>query len=290
MRKIVLAALALSACTPQGDWVDVDVGYVHTCGLHEDGSAECWGEDSYGETLAPADSFDQVCADYKHSCGLRTEGTLACWGKDDEGQASPPEGLFSEVACGFDQSCGITEAGELLCWGWSVDEIPHGPGFIDVSLGWEHGCAVREDGTLTCWGAAQEWWGGAPTEEDGFIAIDSGLAGSAALREDGGAAWWRKWEMVGADYVIPSGARFTALSVGSDWCDLIICALLVSGPLECWGYLDGGEATREGDAYFQNPRGEYQKVSVGYEHRCAITTRGAMVCSQDNEYQLDSPH
>src|SRR5688572_12828748 len=68
-----------------GPFTALALGYDHTCGLLEDGSIDCWGEDSYEqqalESLGP---FLQLVAHYYYSCGLTAEGTVQCAGWLDE--------------------------------------------------------------------------------------------------------------------------------------------------------------------------------------------------------------
>ena len=51
---------------------------------------QCWGNDSFGETLPPPDTFTQVTAGWSHTCGIQTDGSAACWGQNLEGQCNAP--------------------------------------------------------------------------------------------------------------------------------------------------------------------------------------------------------
>ena len=55
-------------------------GYNHSCGVRDDGSAACWGDNSLGQTAAPAGRFLQIAVGGWHNCGLRSDGTATCWG------------------------------------------------------------------------------------------------------------------------------------------------------------------------------------------------------------------
>ena len=69
-----LLALALvvptSGCdnvSSSDDWVELDAGIWHTCGIKTDGSIECWGA---GLETAPCNYTDRACGQ-----GIAPEGT-----------------------------------------------------------------------------------------------------------------------------------------------------------------------------------------------------------------------
>ena len=39
------------ASPPDGEFVEIAAGYWHTCGLHADGSVECWGSGDPGDPV-----------------------------------------------------------------------------------------------------------------------------------------------------------------------------------------------------------------------------------------------
>ena len=66
------------------NFTQITAGSNHTCGLRNDGSYICWGDDDVGQVSGPnADGgmdFAQFAAGYRHTCGLRTDGSYICWG------------------------------------------------------------------------------------------------------------------------------------------------------------------------------------------------------------------
>ena len=70
----------------------LSTGGYHTCWLTASGAIECSGNNSYGQTDAPAGQFTAVSAGARHSCALRTDSTIECWGHNISGQASAPWG------------------------------------------------------------------------------------------------------------------------------------------------------------------------------------------------------
>lgn len=110
------AALAKGqAIAPLGRFLDISAGSVHTCGIRDDQTVECWGAgrtpyradpsddfqrrdphcdpyDPFGcnQSMAPPGRFQKVSAGGSHTCALRLDGRVVCWGTNNHGQASPP--------------------------------------------------------------------------------------------------------------------------------------------------------------------------------------------------------
>ena len=53
----------------------------------------------------------------EHLCGLLDDGTIACWGENGQGQASPPPGEFTGLVSGDSYTCGLRVDGAVVCWG-----------------------------------------------------------------------------------------------------------------------------------------------------------------------------
>ena len=64
-------------------------GEWHTCGIRaSDGQAQCWGNNSQGQSTPPAGvGFSSLAAGRYHTCGLKPNGSVACWGRNIDGQA-----------------------------------------------------------------------------------------------------------------------------------------------------------------------------------------------------------
>jgi hypothetical protein len=58
----------------------ISAGPDDTCAIRVDGSATCWGDNTYGKATPPAGSFTQIAAGEQFSCGLRPNGFANCWG------------------------------------------------------------------------------------------------------------------------------------------------------------------------------------------------------------------
>ena len=117
------------------DWVMISAGLAHTCGLHEDGTIECWGcSDTYdfGQCEVPDDEFKLVDAGDFHTCALTVEGYAVCWGctgiffgEDvNKGQCNPPGYIkYDMINTGMWTTVGLNQDGDLEEYGtcWSVE-------------------------------------------------------------------------------------------------------------------------------------------------------------------------
>ena len=56
---------------------------------------------SLSPTLPRAEAWQAVSAGTWHTCGLRNDGTVACWGNNLFAQATPPGGTFIQVDAGI---------------------------------------------------------------------------------------------------------------------------------------------------------------------------------------------
>ena len=173
-----------------GSFVAISAGGRHTCALRKNGAAECRGWNKYGQTASPSGSFIAISAGYDHTCALRENGAAECWGSNTSGQADPPSGSFIAISAGRWHTCALRKNGAAACWGrnTSGQADPPSGSFIAISAGRNHTCALREDGAVVCWGRNNEGQSDPPAES--FAAISAGGFHTCALREDGAAECW----------------------------------------------------------------------------------------------------
>lgn len=101
-----------------GPWQRLESGLNHQCGLKINGTLECWGANTEGQTDdIPTGLFRAFSVGWNHACAIRENGTLACWGSNINGQATPPTGTFVQVAAGNTFTCAIRDVGTRVCWG-----------------------------------------------------------------------------------------------------------------------------------------------------------------------------
>jgi hypothetical protein len=70
----------------------MSAGGFHTCAVRTDGTVVCWGDNTYGQAIAPLGltSVTQVTTGDLHTCALKTDGTVVCWGANGNRQATVP--------------------------------------------------------------------------------------------------------------------------------------------------------------------------------------------------------
>ena len=100
-------------------------------------------------------AFTAISSGAQHTCGLREDGSAACWGDDDWGQATPPEGgAFTAISSGsgcIPAGCGKTaqrHAGAMTSYDQTTP--PEGAAFTAISSGAQRTCrfAGRRRGGL----------------------------------------------------------------------------------------------------------------------------------------------
>ena len=232
---------------PDDKFTAITAAQYHSCGLREDGTAECWGKNYLEPIDTPSGSFTAITAGNWHSCGLRSDGDIECWGfNDDErgnmvGLASPPQGRFTAITAGYIHTCGLRENRTVKCWGSNSDiwlnrnvgqsNAPGGT-FTAIAAGTWHTCGLRQFGTVRCWGSNQDGHGNfvgqSNAPSDLFAAVAAGSNHTCGLRKDGTVQCWGANDFGASE--APSG-RFTAIAA-APW---HTCGLREDATIHCWG-------------------------------------------------------
>ena len=284
----------------------ISTGWVHTCGLREDGTAVCWGSNQHGKSSPPGGRFMAISGGVSYTCALRQDGTPVCWGEDSNGQASPPEGEhFVAISAGEDHTCGMREDGTVVCWGsggfevctilpsgnghcsiiGSDDPVPLSPPSTEQFASLSPGnpvCALRSDRTAFCW--TDGLYGLEPPEDEVFTSIASSSRHACALRPDGTAVCWGQdrfgqasppsgVSLVNQVPRVPTG--LVSISSGGHH----TCALDADGKAACWGP----------PWWFGRFTGQFTSITSGSRHTCGVRLDGSVVCSGDNGYGQASP-
>ncbi len=164
----------------------------HSCGLLDDGSVVCYGDNRFGQSSAPEGRFTQVRAGALHTCGLRTEGTVECWGNNHHGETDAPKGQFTAIAADISWSCGILSTGGVRCWGLvgpikevQMPEVQ----YRSIDMGYLNVCAVRRsDSGVDCWGFP--FFGAIYPPAGEFRSIGVGYLHTCGVRSNGSVECW----------------------------------------------------------------------------------------------------
>lgn len=263
-----------------------------TCGA-VDNVPYCWGANRYGQAgvaggdqSSPARVSGGLLARVlvlgeEHACATTT-GAVRCWGNRAYlGDGSPvyraaPVAVlggrtYTEIEAGATHTCALAATGTTYCWGdggsgqlgngallssGSPVAVSGGP-YHGIAAASQHTCALNGAGDGYCWGANISGSLGTATPESRsvpglvvggftFDRIHGGSSHSCALRASNGAAycWGGNWNgMIGTGSTTP---------------------LEIYQPVA----VTGGRA--------------YTRMSVGFNHTCALTSGGAAYCWGEN--------
>jgi len=172
----------------------LSAGVDHVCGIKDDSTLICWGDNSQNQADPPDGTFKEVSAGFYFNCALSTEGSIACWGRDTAGETSPPPGKFIQIETGGNHACALAASGAPICWGANASsQVSYPPGpFQQLTLGDAHSCGLKADGTVECWGDGSK--GQANIAADTFSSIAAGYKTTCGIKTDGVAICWGKTE------------------------------------------------------------------------------------------------
>jgi len=135
--------------TDYTDWLVVQAGDSHNCGVRGDGTLWCWGSNVRGQLgdgtttdrLTPVQvasdrRWVSVDAGYYHSCAIGADASLWCWG----------DNVFGQLGDGT-QGTGNQRLEPI--------QIGAEAEWKHLALGDYHSCAQRADHTIWCWGDNQ---------------------------------------------------------------------------------------------------------------------------------------
>ena len=244
-------------------FVSIETGARHTCGLLEDGTAVCRGDDDHVQSSPPEDQqFISLSSGTYHTCGLREDGKAVCWGENQVpssielpeayGLTLPPlDERFRSLSSGRAHTCGLRMDGSAVCWGLDDRRVLYGHGqaspprherFASISSGGRHTCGLRADGTAVCWPT----WGRSslsegldfvradraitvPGLDEKYIAITAGASHSCALTVDGTPYCWGANDL--GQLAAPLGEEFISISSLRN----TTCGQRADGSVLCWG-------------------------------------------------------
>lgn len=283
------------------DWLTIDVGLDHFCGIRSGGTLWCWGA-NYSAQLASGNFLDsalprlvanhfnwaQVSTGTNNSCAIKTDGRLFCWGWNEFGQVG--NGNFFDGGAPAPRAVAST-----LAW-------------LSVTNGNSHTCGIKEDNSAWCWGRNSE----------GQLGIDAlGLAiptlvNTTLLWKNLKAGGWHTCGIAMDDMIYCWGWNLygqlgtgdttyrpypTLIADNSTWkmVDTKMnhtCAIKSDDTLWCWGYngfgeLGNGEIGELTNQTIPIPVAStqlFKDVNVGAWNTCATTISDEVFCWGNNFY------
>ena len=286
-------AIAISGIT---NVAKVVAGHRSSCVLYTNGSVQCWGNNMSGQlgnngpihiaSATPvnvvglnANVTDLAGAGGSHFCVVQS-GAVKCWGDNTSGALGDNSGTSqgapvtvagvtaTSVATGYNYTCAIIAVtGAVKCWGQNnygqlgdgtlVDspvpvDVPGLSGVTQIASSDYSTCALLNTGAVKCWGYNVSGQVGDGTTTDQPTPTDvSGLSSGVA---------------------------------SLDGKNLMMCALLSTGGLKCWGengYGQLGNGTFTAPLVPVNVSGLTSGVlsfSVGSFGSCATLSAGGIKC------------
>ena len=256
-------------------YTKISTGFDHTCGIVNDGTLQCWGNNNLGQaglgnavsfvkiptTVAGVTNVTDVFASHSQTCFI-SNGTPFCMGNGFPktpaavaGWSGTAIAVASQGLNGGAQSCAVLNTGSVTCWpqqsnNGSLTTIAGITTAVKIAIGGSQGtyCVITTTGALRCWG------------DNTFGNIGDGSNGSRVS--------------IAAFTVFASGVTDVAMG------EISTCAV-VNGGAQCWGANASGEigsgsatGTKSPTAVLNMTSG-VTKISLTVAHTCAIQNGNA---------------
>lgn len=241
------------------DWAAISSGDSHACATNNTNHLYCWGNNSYGQlgqgdTLAetiPAligatSNWLGISVGGNHTCAIQDDDSLWCWGNNSAGQLG----------------IGTTSHQPNPQLISHIDEL----GWHSVSSGKDHTCAIDSEFIGHCWGL----------NEFGQVGNGIALSTETAKRFDES----ENWDSIDSGTLHSCGLKNDPFDTTSKtlWC----------GGINNFGQLGiGSTANQSAPLQIKGPDTtleNWQHVSTGHYHSCAITAAGALYCWGRNSH------
>lgn len=262
---------------PSGTFSSIEMGSDHGCALKASGVVECWGSNSYDQSLPPPAYFSSITSDGEYcNCGITTDDEIACWGSSSVNSCEAPEGSYSKISMTRNNWCAISLDGDMECWQsdyYHKAIIPPKATYNSFIANQSNSgfCYQYEDGAFQCLGLYED------EISDDLSALEVGRGFACGINSSGAV------ECYGDDthgQSTPPQGVYSDLSLNSSYYSHG-CAIEVGGNIQCWGYYSASQTP---------PAGTFQTVEVGDDHSCALDQTGAIQCwGNDSDGQSTPP-
>jgi alpha-tubulin suppressor-like RCC1 family protein len=275
-------------------WIDVKAGALHTVALRNDGLAQAWGDNTYGQcniggpTLRSKSGVDSIATGLYHTALLASsdacrtiETRLSVVGANFYGEAGTPSEPIVDMACGDGFTVGLRQDRTVVVWGSRSDGIQNSPKgvFAQVAAGPRHAGAITIDGYLYMWGSPSDYRTTPPEilKTERWTRLACGTKHSIGLLNTGGV---RAWGSNSAGQTsVPAGLIARAVAAGP----YFSAAVATSGAPVIWGSNPTGELTPP-------PGLLVQEIAAGARHCLVLRQDGAVIGWGNNEHaQSDVP-
>ena len=261
----------LKVGTPEGIFTDVIAANLFACGIRDDDTGFCWGDDLNGRTFENAGVTSVSAHTFYGICMGRADGNATCYRyswSEEQRMDSPQDtsaGSLESVVTGRMFGCGLDGDGLARCWkpgGW-LDAPDEALKFI--AAGGTQVCGIKEaDSSLMCWewaygsswritGPRNEYTHLTDEPEGEFIHVDTSYGPSCAVKSVGDVICWGSASIISTERMleelndVPEGEYLT---VSVDW-DWFACGLRTDKTIACWGY--NNEVLTESIPPFESP-------------------------------------
>jgi hypothetical protein len=263
-----------NATSVPGEFQQVSVGSVFSCGVRTDSELACWGWVRPGEPTTetgppPSGSFRSVGVGLIHVCAVDTQYVLACWGKEDNAAVIPDPGRYTQVSAGWEYTCGLHTDGTLDCWGedtpfgGNVTTAPAGT-YREVSVGEEEACALTYFDDVTCWSIHSNE---IKTHAGPFTEVDAGEGWACAKQADGTPTCFVPVSTYNPYFTFPPRpGSYSDLSLGGPG----VCGRRDDGSVNCWAGAYAGQVTPA--------PGSFTKLMAAGHYTCGLRSDQSVAC------------
>ena len=259
----------------------IAAGGNHSVALKNNGAVACWGNNSYGQALAPTmNNAVQVAAGYRHSGAVLADGNIQLWGAGktntniapNYGQSIVPSSAtnVTGLALGAYHTVICKSNGAAQAWGsntYGQTTIPSGvANVVHVAAGYFHNLALTSSAQVFAWGYNNYFQTSVPADLPPVIKIACGTYHSVALTNAGHVVCWGAGStdssggIQSGQSIVPTDLRNVVDIAGGSKHTV---ALLGNGLIQSWGSNIAGQGN--------SPAGyRAESIAAGNEFTIAI--------------------